>query len=328
LILKKSLIICSFLIFILIGCAKPSNLVFTSTLESTQIDVNAEVSGRVAKMNFSEGDLVKVGDILISLDDQSAKIQAKQAEDALTAAYANASSLKSGSTQEAIRNGENVVKQAKAARASARSNYELRLKNYQDAKEVFESGGISKEQLDQLKNLSDTANQQLNSAQQGVDIAKTQLQMLKNGTSVAAQANVDQAKKNVDLAKLQLDKFNIKAPADGVIIYKNVDIGETVFPGSNIATISKNNDLWAKFYVPETSKHKVSVGKTLTITSKAYPNEKIKGKVVYVSDKAEFTPKNVETKEAKESTVFEVKVKVLNLLDKLKPGMTVDISIN
>ena len=126
---------------------------------------------------------------------------------------------------------------------------------------------------------------------------------------------------------LQLDKFTIKAPSNGRLIYKNVEPGQVVFPGSSVVTISHQTDLWAKFYIPETNKYKIDVGKIVKIKSKAYPNEDIKGKVIFVSDKAEFTPKNVETKEAKENTVFAVKVKILNLVDKLKPGMTADIEL-
>lgn len=365
----------------LVGCNAKNNLVFTSTIESTQIDVNSEISGKVVKINAEEGADVKAGDILVAVDSSSAQIQVKQAEDALKAAKAKLDEIKSGSREEQVRQAKAAVDAAKArldelkagsrseqvrqakaaveqaqnAVSAAQKNYDYRLKNLNNAKELFAIGGSSQQQIDDLSNLVDTAYQQLKSSQEQLNMSKAQLDLLVNGATsqsiraaeaayqqakaqydlvkngatsqsiTVAQATADQAKKNLELAKLQLDKFNIKAPVNGRLVYENVDPGEVIFPGSNVATISIPDDVWARFYVPETSKHLVEVGKEVMVKSKAYPNENIKGKMTYVADEAEFTPKNVETKEAKENTVFEVKVKILNLVDKLKPGMTVDI---
>lgn len=381
----KKLIVPVFLVAIVFsGCTPNNNLTFTSTVEATQIDVNSEVSGKVQEINFEEGADIKAGDILVSLDASSAQIQVKQAEDALKAAKAKLDELKAGSRSEQIRQAEAAmyaakakldelkagtrsedIRQAQAAFAqaessveSAQKNYDYRLSNLENARELLGLGGASQQQVDELTNLSDAAYQQLKSAQEQLNMARAKLDLLQNGPTAqsiraaeaayqqakaqydltrngatsqsitVAQASVGQAEKNLELAKLQLEKFTIKSPVSGRLMYKNVDPGEVVFPGSNIATISVPNDLWARFYVPEKDKHRVEVGKEVYIKSKAYPNESIKGKIIYVADEAEFTPKNVETKEAKESTVFEVKVKFLNLIDKLKPGMTVDVILD
>ena len=365
----------------LLGCAPKNNLVFTSTIESTQVDINSEVSGKVLKVNVDEGTDVKTGDILVTLDSSSAKIQVMQTKDALTAAEAKLDEIKSGSQEEQIRQAEAAVQAAKAkldelksgsrseqitqARAavkqaqnavnSANKNYNYRTKNLKSAKELLQVGGSSQQQVDDLTNLSDSSYQQLKSSQEQLNIANAQLDLLQKGATsqsiraaeatynqanaqydlvkkgatsqsiIIAQTGVSQAKKNLELAKLQLDKYSIKSPMNGRLLYKNVDLGEVLFPGSNVVTISDVRALWIKFYIPETSKQMVDVGKEVALKTKAFPNQNIKGKITYVSDKAEFTPKNVETKEAKENTVFAVKVKVLDLLDKLKPGMTVDV---
>ena len=382
--MKKISIILFLAIIIFSGCTKSNPLTFTSTIESTQVDVNSEVSGKVDKVNFDEGASVKKNDILVVLDSSSAKLQVEQAKDAvdaaqakldelkagsrseqinqakaaMNAAKANLAQVKSGSRSEQIRQAQASVQQAQDTAVTAQKNYDYKLKNLENAKELLTVNGSSQQQLDDLSNLVDVAYQQLKSSHEQSNIANAQLDLLvsgaapeairaseatyqqvkaqyelvKNGPTsqsvTIAQKGVDQAQGSLNLAKLQLDKFNVKAPIDGQLLYKTVDVGGVVFPGSNIATISEPNDLWLKFYVPETQKHKVAVGKVLTLYSKAYPNEKIQGKITFVSDKAEFTPKNVETAEAKESTVFEVKVKIINLLDKLKPGMTMNVTIS
>jgi len=380
-LMKKLIILLAVTAVIFSGCTGKDTLTFTSTIESTQIDINSEVSGRVTELKFDEGSNVKKGDVLVVLDSSTAELQVKQAEDALSsakaklselqagsrtqeieqakaameAAKANLAQVKSGSRIEQIQQAEALFSQAQTSLDTAQKNYDYRLKNLSNAKELIAIGGVSQQQIDDLTNLVDAASQQLKSAKDQLNVAKAQLNLLRNGATKesidAAQAQynqakakyelvksgstsqtitvakeaVDQSQASLDIANLQLEKFKIKAPIDGVILYKTVDIGELVFSGSNVATISEPKDLWLKFYIPETEKHKVSVGKILALTSKAYPNEKIQGKVTFVSDKAEFTPKNVETAEAKENTVFEVKVEILNLTDKLKPGMTMNI---
>lgn len=381
--MKKFIFLTLLIIVFVSGCTTEKPLVFTSTIETTQVDVNSEVSGKVIKIHAEEGSDVKAGDTLVTLDSSQAQIQVKQAEAALKAAQAKLDELKSGSRQEQIKQAEAAMKAAKAkldelkagsrseqlrqAQAAiaqaqnavnlAKKNYDYRVKNLENAKKLLETGGISQQQVDDLQNLVDIAEQQLKSAEEQLNIAKAQFDLLKNGPSpeairaaeatyqqakaqyelvkngatsqsiIVAQANVDQAKKALESAKLQLDKFTIKAPVTGRLIYKNVNLGEVVFPGTNVGTIAILNDMWVKFYIPETNKHKVEVGKMVVIKSKAFPKENIRGKIIFVSDKAEFTPKNIETKEAKENTVFAVKVKILDLLDKLKPGMTVDVQL-
>jgi len=369
-------------IFGLTGCNN-DKLLFTATIESTQIDINSEVTSKVTKINFEEGQNLKQGDVLVVLDSSSVQLQLKQAESALLAAKAkyeetkkgsrieqikqseaavNAAKakldeIKTGTRQEQINQARAAVEQAKTTVAFDEKNYQYKLDNLDKAKELLQNGGTSQQNVSDLQNLADnaytllnTAKEQLKSSQAQLDLlvnsptseairvaeanyqqAKAQYELIKNGstkeTLEIAKAGVKQAEEAVELAKLQVDKFSIKSPITGRAEYSYTDLGEVVFPGTNIASILDEKDLWLKFYIPEKYKHKVSTGKTLIIKSKAFPNEKINGKIVFVSSKAEFTPKNIETAEAKENTVFEVKVKLLDHLDILKSGMTAEIVI-
>jgi len=380
--MKKILILIAAVIFALTGCNN-ENLLFTATIEATQIDINSEVTGKVTKINFEEGQNVKQGDVLVAFDSSSAQLQLKQVESALLAAKAkyeetkkgsrieqikqfeaaaNAAKakldeIKTGTRQEQLNQARAAVEQAKTAVAFNEKNYQYKLNNLDKAKELFQNGGTSQQNVSDLQNLADnaytllnTAKEQLKSSQSQLDLlvngptseairateanyqqAKAQYELIKNGSTIQtieiAKAGVKQAEEAVSLAKLQVGKFNIKAPMTGRMEASYIDLGEVVFPGTNIATIIDEKDLWLKFYIPEKYKHKVSTGNTLIIKSKAFPNEKITGKIIFVSSKAEFTPKNIETAEAKENTVFEVKVKLLDHLDILKPGMTAEIVI-
>ncbi|MGE5472993.1 MAG: HlyD family secretion protein [Ignavibacteriales bacterium] len=370
------------IIFALTGCNQ-QRLVFSSTIESTQVDINSEVNGKILKINFQEGQNVKKGDTLVFLDSSSAELQLKQAEAgvlsakaklaetkkgsrieqinqaqaAVNAAKAKLDELRSGSRKEQINQARSVVEQAKTAVSFAEKTYNYRLDNLEKARELLEYGGTSQQNVNDLENLTEsaltqfnTAKEQLKSAQSQLDLlvsgptseaikaaeaayqqTKAQLDLVKNGstkeTITISEAGVKQAEDAAMLAKLQLEKFNVKSPITGRIQPSYVDIGEVVFPGTNIASILDENDLWLKFYIPERYKHKIGVGSSLIIKTKAFPKEKIMGKITYVSSKAEFTPKNIETVEAKENTVFEVKVKIMDHLNILRPGMTAEVEI-
>ncbi len=363
------------------GCSANDSLVFTSTVESTQVEVNSEVSGKVLKVDVKEGENIKKGDVLVTLDSSAAQIQVNQAQAALTAANARLDEMKSGSREEQIRQSEAAVQAAKAkldelksgtreeqirqAKASvaqaetavdtATDNYEYRLKNLKNARELLSQGGVSQQQVDDLQNLANLAEQQLKTSQAQFNSARAQLDMLNNGATpeairaaeasylqakaqydmvrngftsqsiTVAQTAVAQAEESLNLVKLQLEKYTIKSPINGRLIHANIDPGEVVFPGSNVGTVSDISDLWLRFYIPEIHKHRVDVGRVINIKSRAYPNDNIEAEITFVSDEAEFTPKNVETREAKENTVFEVRAKILNFTDKLKPGMTVEV---
>ncbi|HEX9060976.1 MAG TPA: efflux RND transporter periplasmic adaptor subunit, partial [Clostridia bacterium] len=115
-----------------------------------------------------------------------------------------------------------------------------------------------------------------------------------------------------------------KAPVDGTYILKNVNIGDMVNVGSSIGTISDLNDLWLKVHIPQRNIGAVKLNQEVELKSISLPGEPIKGKIIFISDKAEFTPKDTETSEAKENTVFMIKIKVMNNIEKLKPGMSLD----
>lgn len=371
------------LVFIFTGCNQ-KKLVFSSTIEAAQIDINSEVNSKIIKINFQEGQNVRKGAPLVFLDASSAEIQLNQAKEgvisakaklaetkkgsrieqinqaqaAVKAAKAKLDELKSGSRQEQINQAQAAVEQAKAALSFAEKAYRYRLDNLEKAQELFEYGGTSQQNVNDLENLAQSALTQFNSAKEQVKSAQAQLDLLVRGPTAeairAAEANYQQSRAQFDLikngstketitiseasvkqaenaamlAKLHLEKFSIKAPITGRMQSAYADIGEVVFPGTNIASIVDENDLWLKFYIPEKHKHKIAVGSSLIIKTKAYPKENISGKITFISSKAEFTPKNIETVEAKENTVFEVKVKILDHLNILRPGMTAEVKIN
>jgi HlyD family secretion protein len=139
-----------------------------------------------------------------------------------------------------------------------------------------------------------------------------------------AQGAVIQAKAAVDIANLQISKGIITNSKEGTVTDVFVHEGELVQPGTNILKVMDTENKYVKIYLEETNRDKVKLNDSLNI----YYNDKSigQGKITYISPQSEFTPKNTQTKDEKENTVFEVKVK-LSGDSKLSPGTLVDVEI-
>jgi multidrug resistance efflux pump len=147
-----------------------------------------------------------------------------------------------------------------------------------------------------------------------------------------AQAAYDQSQKavaqvqaNLDLLDVQMSKLTINAPMDGVILARNVDPGEFVQPGGDVMTMANLNELTITVYVPEDRYGEIHLGQSVSVTVDSFPNETFAASVLYISDKAEFTPRNVQTVQGRSTTVYAVKLKVSDPQGKLKLGMPADV---
>ena len=143
-----------------------------------------------------------------------------------------------------------------------------------------------------------------------------------------AQKAVDQAQANLDLLDTQLSKLTVYSPQDGVILVRNVEPGEFVQPGATALSMADLNNLTITVYVPEDRYGQISLSQQADVTVDSFPGTTFKAEVTYISDQAEFTPRNVQTVEGRSSTVYAVKLKVSDSEGKLKIGMPADVSFH
>ncbi len=139
-----------------------------------------------------------------------------------------------------------------------------------------------------------------------------------------ARARVAQAEAQLELLRTRLDRYTVRAPADGVVAERLVEPGEAVQAGQALAIVSNITTLDLVVFVPEPALGAVYLGQRVTITVDAFPDRTFSGRVVWIADEAEFTPKNVQTKEDRQETVFRVRVRVPNPDGVLKAGMPAD----
>lgn len=169
----------------------------------------------------------------------------------------------------------------------------------------------------------------LQTAEQSLQVKAASAAVTQAETAVAqAEANQAQAQAALDLVKLQQPRTVVSAPTPGVVLSSNFSTGELISAGSVVLTLADLDTLSLTVYLPEDQYGQVSLGQNVTITVDSIPNRKFTGTVEYISDQAEFTPRNVQTAEGRQSTVYAIKINVPNPDQALKPGMPADVNFN
>lgn len=161
-----------------------------------------------------------------------------------------------------------------------------------------------------------------------VDVAQARLDLLKAGPRAeqlaVAQAQVEQARAALAALTVERDQHTLVAPLAGWVVEKVAHEGEMAVPGAPLLTLADLGDLTLTVYVAESDVGIVSLGQKVEVFVDSFPNRPFTGHITFISDKAEFTPKNVQTREERINTVFAVKIKLENEAQQLKPGMPAD----
>lgn len=340
-----SIVLVSSIPFLFTGCGEAKNLELSGTIESTQIDAYAEVPGKIIKLDREEGDAVKQGDVIAELDGGLQELTVKQQEAVVRLKQARLDELKAGTRPQQVEQAEAAVKTAGLAVKNAgigvdtaQTSYDYWQKKYNDMKTLNESKSVSENDLADAKYKLDTAGQQLDAAKKQLESTKAQLQsanaqldLLEKGSTnqaiEAAQADLEQSQAALEQAKLTLGKYQVKAPVSGTLIMRNSELGELVNTGASLGTVSDLGELWMSVYIQQKYLNRLTLNQELSLRVKALDNSIVKGKVTFISSEAEFTPKNVETDESRENTVFRVRIKILERVGELRPGMTADAMI-
>jgi HlyD family secretion protein len=236
------------------------------------------------------------GEVCPGLGEREEQARAAQnaAQEAYDAAVARLNQIKSGATQNEINAAQARVEAAQAQRAQAQA------------------------QLDLLK--SGTRAEQLAAAQAQIDAAKAQVE--------GAEAQIEAAKAQAGVLQTQIDKLTLRAPLAGVVLRRAIEPGEMALPGASLLTIGDTDHLYLTVYIPENRYGEIKLGQTAQVNVDSFPGQAFTAQVTRIADRAEFTPRNVQTAEGRATTVFAVKLAVENADGKLKPGMPADVVFN
>lgn len=257
-------------------------------LEATEIDIATKFYGRIAEILVDEGDSVDADQVLAKMDTETLNAQLHEA---------NAMELK-------------AFKQRSYALAivvQRESECELAKKNLTRSERLYKDGIIPKAKLDQ-----DKVAYKVTIAL--CDAAKAEVEN--------AEASIEGAKARIHRIKTDIEDCILKAPRNGRVQYRLAEPGEVLPAGGKVLTIIDLNDIYMTIFLPSMDAAKIPVGAEARIVLDALVDHPLSARVSFVASKAQFTPKEVETRTERQKLVFRVKVNVTdNNNPILKPGI-------
>lgn len=292
-------------------------LSLTGTIEATQVEVSAKITGRILERLVREGQPVERGQLLVRLDSEELTAEVRRAGAAVKTAEAQLRDVLAGSRAQEI-------EQARAAMRNATATREMTERDFRRTRELFARELISAQEVDRARQAHEVAVGNEQSARERLALVEAGA---REHEIEAARARVAEARAAYALAQTRLAETKLVSPITGLVLRKNAEAGETVNPGVSILTLMDPNDLWLRAYVPETDVGRIKIGQPATVTVDAYPGRKFEGTVSEIGSEAEFTPKNVQTKKERVTLVFRIKIAVSNAGGVLKPGMPADAEI-
>lgn len=292
-------------------------LKLSGNVEVTENNPGFKIPGKITELLTDEGYAVKKGQKIASLDGAELRDLLTQTAQQHNEACARLHDLEAGSRPQEI-------SQAKAGADSAEADLIKAKKDYERAKTLFDNGAISAADFDSAKRIYDVSLLAKKSALEKLSLVK---EGFRKEEIVAARHIMNQTLAAQTAAKTRLGDTVLYAPADGVVLKKNFELGDIVSAGAPVFTIGDLKGPYIKVYAPETKVGRVKLNQKAEVSVDSYPGKIYEGVVSYISSEAEFTPKNIQTQEERVKLVYEVKVNIKNENDELKPGMPADVKI-
>ncbi|MFN8674158.1 MAG: efflux RND transporter periplasmic adaptor subunit [Candidatus Sericytochromatia bacterium] len=268
---------------------KISEFFATSGTIVSDLDVNIipKATGKITALMVDEGSIVKKGDILAELEHNELSAQINQAKAQINVAKANLDLLVNGPLNTQITQAEAIVKQAEASLSQIKVNLDNSTKELARYKTLKEQGAITQQQLDSFKTQNEALKKQLEASQQQVISSKASLQNLKDGTRKeqvnAGKGQLEQAEAALSLLNTQLENYVVKAPIDGVVTKKLLDVGSMAGLSTPIVSMSKTNEPELEINIPEREILKIKINQIVEVESSAFPNKKLQVKIKEIS---------------------------------------------
>ena len=298
-------------------------------VEATEVRVAPEVGGRILEIAVREGDRISAGAAIARLDDTDTRIALQRAQAERDQAAAQLRLLLAGARSEDVRQ---AAAQLESAHAEVRAS-EAELQSAREDLARFEallaSNAGSRKQRDDAATRVAVGEARVKAARERARSSAEALARLKAGARAeeiaAGRARVAVVEAQIaSLAKSQKDAM-LTSPVSGFVTAKLADAGEVIGPATPIVTITDLDHAWANVYVDEPLVPQLRLGQSVTLATDA--GHRIQGTVTFISPKAEFTPRNVQTAEERTKLVYRIKVTTDNRDGILKPGMPVEAEI-
>jgi HlyD family secretion protein len=299
-------------------------------VEATETRIAPDVGGRVLTLPVKEGDRVEAGQIVLTLDTRDVELAIDRARADHAAADAQLRLVQAGARVEDIRHAQAQIDTARAELSAARAELESSEQDLARFETLLANNSGSRKQRDDAATRRDVARDRVASAESRVRTAQEAHAKLRAGARPeeieAARARVAAVKAQIATLEKGIADASLKSPVGGIVTEKLVEVGEVIAPRSAALVLVDLDRAWADVFVPEPAIPQLTIGQSATVfTDDGGPG--IAGTIAYISPKAEFTPRNVQTAEERSKLVYRVRINVDNKDGVLKQGMPVEAEI-
>lgn len=322
----------------------PAGLLFASgRIEGRITTLSPTSPAWVVALHVDEGQAVRSGQLLATLDDQAQRERVRAAQEQLNALTQKlaAADTQLGMTDRQvslqIEQASAALREAEARLRRARASYQQAERDAQRSAVLVAKELIAPQEAEHARLNAEVQQHGVQEAEEALVSSRQQLALARLGTQQVATMRAErnalarqrrQAQAQLAEQRSHVADFSIRSPIAGRVLTRTVERGERVEAGTALFTLVDLDRLYVKIYVPEPSIAKVALGQEARVYVDAYPGRAFPARVSKVSQEAEFTPKNVETREERVKLVFAVEVALAeNPGGVLKPGMPADAVI-
>ena len=315
------------------GCrqAPPTNSTRASgQVDATDVQVAPEVGGRILEMPVSEGDRIAQGGLIAQIDTRDTDLALRRAHAERDQANAQLRLLLAGSRVEDIRQAKAQVDAAAGDVAAAVADLRSADTDLQRFEKLLASSSGSEKQRDDAQARRDVGRERVPAARAREQAARDALARTNAGARPqeidAARAHVASAEAQIATLEKAKNDATLVAPMAGLITEKLLDPGDMAVPRAPLVVLTDLDHAWAEVFVGEPQVPRIKLGQAATVFTDA-GGAGISGTVSFISPKAEFTPRNVQTADDRSKLVYRVKINVDNRSGVLKQGMPVEAEI-
>lgn len=293
-----------------------STLTLYGNVDIREVELAFRVAGRLESMRYDEGDTVADGEVIAELDAQPYREALAVAEARVAQAGAQVDKFKAGTRPQDIARAMAGVNQAMAAYSNAESDYK-RING------LLETGASSVKARDAAQARRDEAKAGLDSAREALGMAR---EGFRSEDIAAAEADLAASKAQQAIAQTQLDDTRLVAPSNGTLISRIREPGAMLGAGNPVYSLSLRDPVYVRAYVDEPHLGSLAPGAPVTVTTDS--SDKVyKGKIGFISPRAEFTPRSVETTELRTDLVYRLRIIIDQGDEGLRQGMPVTVRV-
>jgi len=277
----------------------------------------------------AEGDRVAAGALVARLDTADTELALRRAEADRDQAVAALKLLEAGARAEDIRQARAQESSAQADVVAAQSELDSANADLQRFEALLQSNAGSRKQRDDAATRRDVSVARVNAARERVRAASETVVRLRAGARpeeiAGARARVASTDAQIAVLRKNMTDAVLYSPVAGIVTAKLADAGETIAPRTPVVAITDLDHAWANVYVDEPAVPRLRLGQPVTLVTDA--GQRLQGSITFISPKAEFTPRNVQTAAERSKLVYRIKVSADNRDGVLKPGMPVEAEL-